>query len=112
MKLFRKLALSGVIAAGAAGIVSLAPETALGQATKTPAKEAPKAAPPATKPAEAGGKVLITKDKQGKFRFQIHDENDKTLAQSVKGYETAEEATKTLEMVKALLNSKKPEMEK
>ena len=32
------------------------------------------AAPAPAKPAEAGGKVLITKDKQGKFRFQIHDE--------------------------------------
>jgi uncharacterized protein YegP (UPF0339 family) len=110
MKLLRTLALSGVLAASAAGVVSLAPETAFGQAAKTPAPGAKGTTP--AKPTAAEGKVLITKDKQGKFRFQIRDGEDKTLAQSVKGYETVKEATETLEAVKALLNSKKIEEEK
>jgi uncharacterized protein YegP (UPF0339 family) len=112
MKLLRTLALSGVLAAGTAGIVSLAPETAFGQAAKNPAPQPGAKGTTPAKPGEVKGKVLITKDKAGKFRFQIHDENDKTIAQSVKGYETVEEATKTVELVKLLLNTKKVEEEK
>ena len=111
-KLFRSLALSGVLAVGAAGLVSLAPETALGQAVKTPQPPVKGKEVVPVKPVEAKGSVTIRKDKQGKFRFFIVGEDDKTIADSTKGYETEADAIKALEITKSLLNSKKPEVEK
>jgi len=111
-KLFRSLALSGVLAAGAAGIVSLAPETAFAQGTKAPPPVVKAKDPVLVKPGDLKGKVTIKKDKSGKFRFYIDDENDKTLAMSTVGYETEADAIKMIETVKALLNAKKPELEK
>ena len=112
MKLFRSLALSGVLAAGAAGLVSMTPETAFAQATKTPAPQPPVKGKEPVTPAAGEGKVVIIKDKTGKFRFYVKDAADKTLAMSTVGYETAADASKMVETVKALLNSKKVVEEK
>ena len=112
MKLLRTLALSGVLAASAAGVVSLAPETAFGQAAKNPAPQPPAKGTAPVKPGAADGKVVIIKDKTGKFRFYVKDADDKTLAMSTVGYETAAEAQKMIETVKTLLNTKKVEEEK
>jgi len=64
------------------------------------------------KPVAADGKVVIIKDKSGKFRFYVKDAEDKTLAMSTVGYETAAEAQKMIDTVKTLLNTKKVEEEK
>jgi uncharacterized protein YegP (UPF0339 family) len=114
-KWIRTLTLAGVFAIGAGGVVSLSSPTALAYSQKTKAKEAdPKKPEEPKKPAATAvkGTVVISVDAQKKFRFKVVGEDDKTIMQCSKGYETKDDALKALETAKAILNGVKPTEEK
>ena len=125
-KFVRSLLAAAALAAGAGALVATAPTYAVAQVAKDPPKTKPadpkadpkvdpKADPkkPADpKPVAAKGTVTIKPGKDGKFRFFVHDEDDKTLMQSSTGYATEEDAKKMLENVKAILASSKVTVEK
>ena len=58
------------------------------------------------------GSVVIKPGKDGKFRFFVRDEDDKSLMQSSTGYATEDEAKKMLDTVKAILAASKVTSEK
>jgi len=112
-KWIRSLALATTVAFGTAGVVTLSGTPAQGQVK---AKADPKADPktkaePKTK-VEAKGSVAITKDKGGKFRFQVRDAGNKVLMMCVKGYETEKDAIAAFEEALAIAKSAKPTLEK
>lgn len=119
-KFVRSLLVAGAFATGAGALVVIAPSPAVAQITKgdtkAPPKVDPKPADPKTKadPPKAAvkGSVVIKPGKDGKFRFFVRDEDDKSLMQSSTGYATEDEAKKMLETVKAILAASKVSSEK
>ena len=110
-KWIRSAAVSAALVTGFSGLAFIGGDQALAQGAKTPATKA--AAPTAKAPeVKAEGKVVYSKDKQGKYRFKVLNAEGKTLAMSTVGYEKLEDALKVIDEVKALINSKKPEEEK
>jgi uncharacterized protein YegP (UPF0339 family) len=111
-KWIRSLALAAAVAAGTASLVTVSGTPVQGQ-VKDKLKEQPKVKPadPA-KPAEVKGAVVITKDKGGKFRFQVRDGEDKVIMQCVKGYDTEKDAVKAFEDALAIAKAFKPALEK
>jgi uncharacterized protein YegP (UPF0339 family) len=79
--------------------VAVAGLLALGSLTTAPAQ--PKAT--ATK-ADAPGTVEIYQAKDG-YRFRVKGLDGKVLAQPTKGYKTKDECQKSLDTIKAILNS-------
>jgi uncharacterized protein YegP (UPF0339 family) len=77
--------------------VALAGLLALGSLTTAPAQ------PKATK-ADAPGTVEIYQAKDG-YRFRVKGLDGKVLAQPTKGYKTKDECQKSLDTIKAILNS-------
>ena len=111
-KFVRSLLAAAAFAAGTATLVATAPTLAVAQTKEVPKGTKPvdkvdpkKPVDPKTdpKPGDAKGTVHIKADKSGKFRFSVHDENDKTLMMSATGYATEEEAEKMLSVAKAIL---------
>lgn len=113
-KFVRTLLVAGCFAAGAGALLVTAPTDAIGQVTKeVPKAKAKDAAKPVDpKPTAGKGSVVIKPGKDGKFRFFVRDENDKSLMQSSTGYATEEDAKKMLESVKAILAASKVSSEK
>lgn len=100
-----------------------APVAAVAQVTKDNPKGTPKIDPkddPKSKakgvdpkpPVSVKGSVVIKPGKDGKFRFFVRDENDKSLVQSSTGYATEDDAKKMIETVKAILAASKLTSEK
>ena len=112
-KWIRSLALAATVAIGTAGLVTVSGTAAQGQGKDTKTKQPEtKPKPPEPKPAEAKGSVVITKDKQGKFRFQVRDGDDKVVMQCVKGYDTEKDATDAFNAALAIAKVAKPVLEK
>ena len=113
-KWLRSTALAAVLATGFGSLAFVGTESAMAQGAKTPTPGTKPAEPPkvAPKAADAKGKVVYAKDKQGKYRVKVLDADGKTLMMSPVGYEKVEDALKLVDEVKALINSKKPEEEK
>lgn len=107
-KFVRSLLVASCFAAGAGALIVSTPTDAIGQVTKEKAKPADPKAPPAA----AKGSVVIKPGKDGKFRFFVRDEDDKSLMQSSTGYATEDEAKKMLDNVKAILAASKVTSEK
>ena len=109
-KFVHSLVVATCFAAGAGALLVTAPTDAIGQVNKE-AKEVPKAKekakPVDPKPTAAKGSIVIKPGKDGKFRFFVRDENDKSLMQSSTGYATEEDAKKMLENVKAIIAASK-----
>ena len=117
-KFVRSLLAAAAFAAGTGALVVTAPSPAEAQ-TKADPKGTPKvdpkgkAADPKVEPkTTAKGTVVIKPGKDGKFRFFVRDEDDKTLMQSSTGYVTEEDAQKMLDAAKAILGSAKVTKEK
>jgi uncharacterized protein YegP (UPF0339 family) len=110
-KWIRSLVLATAVAVGTAGLVTLGGTAAHGQG-KDVKKAEDKGKTKAPEKAEAKGSVVITKDKQGKFRFQVRDGDDKVVMQCVKGYETEKDAVKAFEDALAIAKVAKPALEK
>ena len=115
-KLVRSLIVASCFAAGAGALIVTTPTDAIGQVTKEApkAKELQKAKPadPKAPPVAAKGSVVIKPGKDGKFRFFVRDEDDKSLMQSSTGYATEDDAKKMLDNVKAILAASKVTSEK
>jgi uncharacterized protein YegP (UPF0339 family) len=116
-KWIRALTLAGVFAVGAGTVVTTSQPVALANSQKTKAKEEQKKPDDAKKPEDpkkpaTKGTVVISVDAQKKFRFKVVGEDDKTIMQCSKGYETKDDALKALETAKAILNTVKPTEEK
>ena len=109
----RSLALAAATAVGTASLVAVSGTAVQGQVkAKVDPKVDPKAKADPVKPAEAKGAVVITKDKGGKFRFQVRDADDKVVMMCVKGYETDKDAIKAFEDALAIAKAFKPMVEK
>ena len=108
-KWIRSLALAATVAFGTAGVVTLSGTPAHGQVK---AKQDPKTKADPKAKAEAKGSVVITKDKQGKFRFQVKNDAGKTVMQSVVGYISEKDAVAAFEEALAIAKSAKPTVEK
>lgn len=113
-KWIRSLALAAAVAVGTAGLVTVSGTTARGQGKDTKAAKQPD---PKTKvdpkPADAPkGSVVITKDKGGKFRFQVKDGEDKVVMMCVKGYDTEKDAIDAFNAALAIAKVAKPTVEK
>ena len=102
-KWIRGLTLAVVVAVGTASIVAVGGTAVQGQVKS---KADPKAK------AEAKGSVVITKDKGGKFRFQVRDGENKVVMMCVKGYATEKDAISAFEEALAIAKAAKPVMEK
>ena len=117
-KFVRSLVVATAFATGAGALVVTAPSLAVAQVAKeapkpkAPPKVDPKANPKADPKVAVKGSVVVKADKQGKFRFFVRDEDDKTLMQSSTGYASEEEAKKMLDTVKAILAGSKVTTEK
>lgn len=108
----RSLALAAATAVGTASLVAVSGNAVQGQVkAKVDPKVDPKTKDP-VKPAEVKGSVVIKKDKQGKFRFQVHDVDDKVVMQCVKGFDTEKDAVKAFEDALAIAKAFKPVLEK
>ena len=110
----RSLALAVATAVGTASLVAVSGTAVQGQVkAKVDPKVDPKVKPAdPVKPAEAKGAVVVTKDKGGKFRFQVRDADDKVVMMCVKGYETEKDAIKAFEDALAIAKAFKPTLEK
>jgi len=108
-KWIRSLALAATVAFGTAGVVTLSGTPAHGQVK---AKQDPKTKADPKAKAEPKGSVAITKDKGGKFRFQVRDGDGKVLMMCVKGYITEKDAVAAFEEALAIAKSAKPTVEK
>lgn len=110
-KWIRSLVLATAVAVGTAGLVTVSGTVAHGQG-----KDKTKQPDPKTKvdpkPAEVKGSVVITKDKQSKFRFQVRDGDDKVVMQCVKGYDTEKDAIDAFNAALAIAKVAKPTVEK
>jgi uncharacterized protein YegP (UPF0339 family) len=104
-KLIRSLVLATAVATGTATLVTYSPVIGQNPKVDPKTKVEPKTGTPK-------GSVLVSADKQGKFRFFIKDGDGKTLAMSTVGYEKKEDAMKMIETVKTLLNTQKVTEEK
>ena len=118
-KLVRSLLVASAFAAGAGALVITAPTAAVAQVTKDNPKGTPKEDPKSKAkggdpkaPVAVKGSVVIKPGKDGKFRFFVRDEDDKSLMQSSTGYATEDDAKKMLETVKAILAASKVTSEK
>lgn len=115
-KWIRSLALAAAVAVGTAGLVTVSSTVAQGQGKDTKTKTPEQKGDPKTKvdpkPAEVKGSVVITKDKQSKFRFQVRDGDDKVVMQCVKGYETEKDAIDAFNAALAIAKVAKPTVEK
>lgn len=122
-KFVRSLLVASAFAAGAGALVITAPTAAVAQVTKDNPKGTPKVDPkddPKSKTkgvdpkasVAVKGSVVIKPGKDGKFRFFVRDEDDKSLMQSSTGYATEDDAKKMLETVKAILAASKVTSEK
>ena len=116
-KFVRSLLVASAFAAGA--LVVTAPTAAVAQVTKDNPKATPKEDPKAKSktgdpkpPVAVKGSVVIKPGKDGKFRFFVRDEDDKSLMQSSTGYATEDEAKRMLDTVKAILAASKVTSEK
>ncbi len=96
-KWIRSLTLAVVAAVGTASVVSVSGPALQGQVKEK---------------AEAKGSVVITKDKGGKFRFQVRDGDNKVVMMCVKGYVTEKDAIAAFEEALAIAKVAKPMVEK
>ena len=109
----RSLALVTATAVGTVSLVAVSGTAVQGQVkAKVDPKVDPKTKVDPPKPAEAKGAVVITKDKGGKFRFQVRDADDKVVMMCVKGYDTEKDAVKAFEDALAIAKVAKPALEK
>ena len=111
-KMIRSLVLATTVAFGTASLVTFSGSSVQGQVK---GKDVPKTgevkSKEGTKAPEAKGSVLIKQDKQGKYRFQVKDEEN-VLMQSVKGYDSAADAIKAFEAALDIAKRSKPVVEK
>ena len=109
----RSLALAAATAVGTASLVAVSGTAVQGQVkAKVDPKVDPKTKADPVKPAEVKGSVVIKKDKQGEFRFQVKNADDKVVMQCVKGYDTEKDAIKAFEDALAIAKAFKPVVEK
>jgi hypothetical protein len=95
----RKVAVAGFVFAFCLAISGIGRDGVIAQDTKKPG-------------AGAAGKIEIGEGKDGKFRFFVRDAEDKLLAMSGRGFESADDAKTEIQKLKDVIKTAKVTMKK